>query len=108
MRTQIERVDIPLGDRSYDILIGSGLLAQSASFEGLQRASSAVIVTNPTVARLYATQLQTALKTHYPKVLQIELQDGEAFRCFAKAAFFQLGGKDFEHLLDEFLLVALD
>ena len=108
MRRQIERVDIPLGDRSYDILIGGGLLAQSASFEGVQHASSAVIVTNPTVARLYAAQLQTSLRAHYPKVLQIELQDGEAFKdwnslnqifeallsdgCDRKTVIYALGG----------------
>jgi len=108
MPTQIERVDIPLGDRSYEILIGSGLLANSASFNGVQHASSAVIVTNPTVSRLYAARLQTALRVHYPKVLQIELQDGEAFKdwnslnqifesllsagCDRKTVIYALGG----------------
>ncbi|MBC7995214.1 MAG: 3-dehydroquinate synthase [Rhizobacter sp.] len=108
MRTQTERVDIQLGDRSYDILIGSGLLAQSVSFDGVQRASSAVIVTNPTVASLYSAQLHTALRTLYPKVLQIELQDGEAFKdwsslnqifeallsagCDRKTVIYALGG----------------
>ena len=33
-------------------------------------------------------------------------QNSEPFRGFAEAAFFQLCGKDFEHLLDDFLLVA--
>jgi 3-dehydroquinate synthase len=108
MRTQTERVDIPLGDRSYDILIGSGLLAQSSSFDGVQCASSAVVVTNPTVARLYAAKLDAALKAHYPKVLHIELQDGEAFKdwnslnqifeallgagCDRKTVIYALGG----------------
>ena len=108
MPTQIERVDISLGDRSYDILIGSGLLAQSVSFDGLQRASNAVIVTNPTVAGLYAAQLHTALRARYPKVLQIELKDGEAFKdwnslnqifesllsagCDRKTVIYALGG----------------
>ncbi len=108
MRTQTERVDIQLGDRSYDILIGSGLLSQSASFNGVHSASSAVVITNPTVAQLYAAQLQAALKPHYPKVLQIELQDGEAFKdwnslnqifesllsagCDRKTVIYALGG----------------
>lgn len=35
------------------------------------------------------------------------LQNGKPFRGFPEAAFFQLGGKNIEHLLDEFLLVAL-
>lgn len=108
MRRDTERVNIQLGDRSYDILIGCGLLAQPASFEGVQRASSAVIVSNPTVASLYAKRLQTALQPHYPKVMLVELQDGEAYKdwtslnqifeallsagCDRKTVIYALGG----------------
>jgi 3-dehydroquinate synthase len=80
---QTERVEIQLGDRSYDIVIGSGLLAQSGSFEGVQRAACAVIVTNPTVSKLYANQLRASLLPHYPDVLLVELRDGEAYKDWA-------------------------
>ena len=46
-------LSIDLGDRRYDILIGAGLLGDAASFEGLTGGSTGVIVSNPTVARLY-------------------------------------------------------
>lgn len=44
------RVPIELGNRSYNILIGSGLLAQASAWTGLPKAATAVIVTNATVA----------------------------------------------------------
>lgn len=42
-------VAIDLGDRSYDILIGEGLLQDPATFAGLPKSSKALIVTNTTV-----------------------------------------------------------
>ena len=52
-----ECVDINLGDRSYPILIGAGLLDDPASFNAVPSASSALIVTNTTVSPLYAEAL---------------------------------------------------
>lgn len=73
-------VPIALGDRSYDIRIGDGLLDDPASWQGLPRAAVAAIVTNTTVAPLYAQRLAAALAPHYGRVLQIELPDGEAHK----------------------------
>ena len=47
-------LQIELGARSYPILIGTGLLDDGASWDGLPAASQALIVTNTTVAPLYA------------------------------------------------------
>ena len=48
-------VRIDLGDRSYPILIGEGLLSQAASWAPVaNRRASALVVTNETVAPLYA------------------------------------------------------
>lgn len=41
-----QRVAIDLADRSYGILIGSGLLDNEASYAGLPRSATALIVTN--------------------------------------------------------------
>ena len=49
-----QAVTIELAERSYHILIGGGLLANAASYADLPRASTALIVTNTTVAPLYA------------------------------------------------------
>ncbi|MBQ1761955.1 MAG: 3-dehydroquinate synthase [Aquincola sp.] len=73
-------VPIALGERSYDIRIGGGLLDDPASWQGLPRAAVAAIVTNTTVAPLYAQRLAAALAPHYGRVLTIELPDGEAHK----------------------------
>lgn len=73
-------VPIALGDRSYDILIGAGLLDAPAAWQGLPRAAVAAVVTNSTVAPLYAERLAAALAPHYRRVVCIELPDGEAYK----------------------------
>eukprot|EP01036_Dinobryon_divergens_P056441 gene56441-75367_t len=49
MSSNGERVLIDLEERSYDIVVGAGLLNVVASFEGLPPANAALIVSNPTV-----------------------------------------------------------
>ena len=55
------QVDIELGDRSYPILIGAGLLDAPSTWAGLPRAATALIVTNDVVGPLYLERLQHAL-----------------------------------------------
>jgi 3-dehydroquinate synthase len=101
-------VTIDLGDRTYDIGIARGLLGKCAAWPPLPRAACAAIVTNPVVARLYAQPLRTALEAMYPRVIVIELPDGEAHKewptlnlifdrllaegCDRKTVLFALGG----------------
>ena len=75
-----EAVGIDLGDRRYDILIGAGLLDSREAFAALPAAAAAVIVTNGTVAPLYAAQLQQRLADTYRSVVTIVLEDGEAHK----------------------------
>ena len=102
------QVHIQLADRSYPIVIGSGLLGDASTYQHLPSASTALIVSNSTVAPLYAAQLQVALQPHYPKVLCLDLPDGEAHKdwptlqlifdallghgCDRKTVLFALGG----------------
>jgi 3-dehydroquinate synthase len=102
------KVSIALGARSYDILIGHGLLGRAESWDALPRASSAVIVSNPTVLALYGAALHAALAAHYPRVVKVELPDGEAHKdwssldlifdrllgegCDRKTTLYALGG----------------
>lgn len=76
----VTQVPIDLGDRSYDILIGEGLLDVSSSFDGLPRSGKALIVTNTTVGPLYAQRLKQAISGRHQQVLITELPDGEAFK----------------------------
>lgn len=75
-----ERVEIQLGERSYQILIGSGLLGDARHFAAVPAAASALIVTNTTVAPLYAAALREALAGRYRQVHVLELPDGEAHK----------------------------
>jgi 3-dehydroquinate synthase len=93
---------------AYDIVIGNGLLVDPSCWEGLPRATQAVIVTNPVVAGLYGDALQQALATRYPQVTMLALPDGEAYKtweslnlifdhllgraCDRKTVLFALGG----------------
>jgi 3-dehydroquinate synthase len=102
------QVRIALGDRSYDILIAPGLLSQTQAWDGLPAAASALIVTNTTVAPLYAARLREALATRYRAVHEVVLPDGEehkdwstlnrifdallAHGCDRKTVLFALGG----------------
>jgi 3-dehydroquinate synthase len=75
-------VRIALGDRSYDIAIGSGLLDATSTWAGLPRAAAALIVTTTTVAPLYAQRLQAALAGHYAAIHTVVLPDGEAHKTW--------------------------
>ena len=104
----LQRVGIDLAERSYDILIGPGLLDAADSYQGLPRAEHAVIVSNPAVAALYADRLAAALGRRYPKLVRVELPDGEAHKdwsslnrifdallgagCDRRTLLFALGG----------------
>jgi 3-dehydroquinate synthase len=76
-------VQIDLGDRRYDILIGEGLLQQADTFQGLPKSSKALIVTNTTVGPLYTAQLRAAIAPFHKDVLDVELPDGEQFKDWA-------------------------
>jgi len=79
----VDRFTIGLDARSYDIVIGAGLLGDDAAFEGLGRpGAAAVVVTNTTVAPLYAEALIARLKLGHPTVHTIVLPDGEAHKTW--------------------------
>jgi 3-dehydroquinate synthase len=69
-----------LGERSYPILIGAGLLSAPSTWADLPKGSSALIVTNTTVAPLYAAAVQAALAPHFAQVHVLALPDGEAHK----------------------------
>jgi 3-dehydroquinate synthase len=75
-----ECVEIQLGERSYPILIGGGLLSEPKSFEAVPAAATALVVTNTTVAPLYAAALRQALAGRFRAVHVLELPDGEAHK----------------------------
>jgi len=101
-------VSIDLAQRSYPILIGSGLIAQPQTYADLPEASQALIVTNATVAPLYLQGLRGALQGKYRQIQEVVLPDGEQHKtwqtlnlifdallgqaCDRKTVLFALGG----------------
>ena len=99
---------IDLGARSYPILIGTDILDQASSWDNLPEAAQALIVSNTTVAPLYAARLQQVLADRFRQVLCVELPDGEQHKtwqslnrifdallehqCDRKTVLFALGG----------------
>ncbi|MDN3637291.1 3-dehydroquinate synthase [Simiduia curdlanivorans] len=74
-------VQVDLGDRSYPIYIGSGLLAEPSLFLPHIKSDQVCIVTNSTVGPLYQSRLQSSLKDK--QGAQVQLPDGEAHKNFA-------------------------
>lgn len=101
-------VQIDFADRSYNIHVGTSLIDDARLFEGLPKASVAFIVSNTTVAPIYATRLQAALQGRYKTIHTLVLPDGEAYKtwetlnlifddllghaCDRKTTLFALGG----------------
>jgi 3-dehydroquinate synthase len=78
--SQLERVAIDLGDRSYPILIGGQLFDAPSTWADLPKARAAFVVTNDTVAPLYAQRLVAALAPFYSQVHTVVLPDGESHK----------------------------
>ncbi|MCP5286952.1 MAG: 3-dehydroquinate synthase [Burkholderiaceae bacterium] len=90
-----ETVTVDTGHERYDILIGPGLLGDPAAWSDLPKAALAVVVTNTTVAPLYAQQVVQQLGQRYARVTQVLLPDGEAHKDWATL------NRIFDHLLTE-------
>ena len=72
-------VAVDLGDRSYTVRIGSGLIARAgAEIAPLLRRKRLAVVTDETVARLHLPALTTALEAEGIAVTALALPPGEA------------------------------
>jgi 3-dehydroquinate synthase len=69
---------VELGDRSYPIYIGSGLLSQSELFIRHIKSKQVVVVTNETIAPLYLNAVLNNLQGY--TVETVILPDGEQFK----------------------------
>jgi 3-dehydroquinate synthase len=71
----MESLRVALGERSYPIHIGAGLLDQEELYRPHLAGGSAAIVTNEVVAPLYLGRVKAALR--HARVTQIVVPDGE-------------------------------
>jgi 3-dehydroquinate synthase len=104
----LHHIPIELGDRSYEIVIGSGLLGDPATWARVPASAQAMIVSNTTVAPLYARKLEQALSARHKAVHVVALPDGEEHKnwttlnlifdqllkhaCDRKTVLYALGG----------------
>jgi len=73
-------LNVELGERSYPIAIGPGLLADPAALARHVGGHKAAIVTNTTVAPLYLEQVAAPLRAAGREVVEIVLPDGEEYK----------------------------
>lgn len=108
MQQLLKEVSIELGDRSYGIVIGAGVIADAPIYAAVPQASAALIVTNTTVGPLYLDRLRSAIAGRYAHIHDVCLPDGEEHKnwqtlqlifdallsneCDRKTVIFALGG----------------
>jgi 3-dehydroquinate synthase len=76
-------LSVGLGARSYPIHIGPGLLAESTLFAPHLASRRVAVVTNQTVAPLYADKLEKSLSACGAQCFRIVVPDGEAAKNWA-------------------------
>ena len=82
-----DTVTVELGDRSYPIVIGSGLLEEiGPRLAALLGAGAIAIVTNPTVGELYLERVESSLRRAGYHVSVVEIPDGEEHKNLASLA----------------------
>lgn len=77
----IERLDVGLGDRSYPIWVGDGIMHRlGEALVEVQFPSRIAVVTNPTVSGFYREPVFAALASAGFQATVIEIPDGEQYK----------------------------
>jgi 3-dehydroquinate synthase len=74
----MREVQVQLGDRSYPIQVGSGLLAGNDALAGLARGRMVAVVTDANVAELHARRVADGLRGHAAALETVVLPAGES------------------------------
>ena len=83
----MKRLTLNLGPRSYDILIGKGILDQIGTvLDKIIKGKRAVIITNPEIDNLYGYHTKKNLKKAGFQVETIKIPDGEEYKSLASAS----------------------
>ncbi|WP_068084019.1 3-dehydroquinate synthase [Polycladidibacter stylochi] len=92
-------VNVELGNRSYPIIIGNGLMAEAGKhISQALPGGRCAIVTDETVADIHLKTLEASLKEHDVSFETLIVPAGEKTKCFSQ----------FEHLCDEVLSCKLE
>lgn len=76
----MERITVSLGERSYPISIGAGLFTDPAHLSFLAEKQKVVVISNVTVAPLYANKILSLLDQLGCDASLLELPDGEQYK----------------------------
>jgi 3-dehydroquinate synthase len=76
-------VPVALGERSYSIHIGSGLVARAELIVAQLQQHRVAVITNPLVGKLYLDALSIVLKNAGVSVVPVILPDGESHKTWA-------------------------
>jgi 3-dehydroquinate synthase len=74
-------IDVAMGDRSYPVIIGKGVITDSETWQRLLPGGKLMVVSNETVAPLYLENLCQSLKRDL--IGSHVLQDGERFKTLS-------------------------
>ncbi len=94
LKQKIEKVAVHLEENSYDVLIGPGLLEEAGvRLKEMGFSGKAAVITNPTVARLYAAELKESLEKFGFAASVLEVPDGEEYKSLDSASklYLELG-----------------
>ena len=95
MTSEPQKIRVELGERSYDVLVGSGLLAESGKLcAPFMKRPRCAIVTDETVAGLHLKTLEAGLAAAGIESSTIEMPPGERTKCW------EMLERTVEHLLD--------
>ena len=78
------KLEVALAERSYPILIGGGLLSDPAVFAAHVPGRDLLLVSNTTVAPLYAGRVRAALPDR--RIVDLRLPDGEQYKTLEYVA----------------------
>jgi len=99
MKSKMEKVRVDLGERSYDIAIGSNMLRSiGTSLKPFDFSPKVAIVSNTTVHPLYGDVVSNSLKKAGFDVLTVTIPDGEEYKDLLRV----------EHIYNELLKAKLD
>ena len=82
----MKKIRIDLGERSYDILVGKDILVQVGDLlSHLVKSKNAIIVTHPSINKLYGSTIRASLENEGIKALTFEVPEGESCKSLQQA-----------------------
>src|SRR3990172_6233660 len=83
----MESIKVNLGERSYPIYFGNGTLKDfGKTYKSFFKRKKVIVVTNPTVGRLYSKVISDSLQKEGFEVNRIDVPDGEEYKTLTWAS----------------------